>query len=941
MTPDTVAVLAGGTATITAIAWYFFGPKEGKRANTVAGVQEITVRVEGTYQPDHITVQAGVPVRLTFDRQETAGCSDRVVFPDFQINRELPAFQKTTVEFTPDKAGEYSFACGMNMYRGHLTVLPADAEPALASRMDDGQATRNGHAGHVIGPSTASDKTAQERCDLDVKGMHCASCVGRVENAIKRVPGVEEATVNLLTERAAVKFDPNKASPNDFVSAVEVAGYDAEVAHLDDLGQPRGEAAHAGHRSETQDLLIRLSVAGGLTLPVLVMGMGPHIGLFPMRLTHQPWWNWVQLLLTTPVMFWAGSYILRGAWAALKQRASDMNTLIAIGTLAAYGYSLAVTVAPGFFASKGVQAGVYYETAGVIITLILLGRLLEARAKRSTGAAIEKLIGLQPKTARVLRDGAEVDLPISDVKVGDRILVRPGEKVPVDGVIVSGSSWVDESMLTGESLPVEKREGDTVIGATMNQRGALTMEARRVGKDTALAQIVRLVEQAQGSRAPIQRLADVITGYFVPVVLMIAVATFMGWYTLGTDPRFLHALLAFVAVLIIACPCALGLATPTAIMVGTGRGAQLGVLIKDAEALETVHRVETVVLDKTGTITEGKPALTDVVPAHGVTEADLLRLAAAVERGSEHPLATAIVEGAKARGAELLEAEHFQAVSGRGVQATVAGKEVLLGNAAFLRERGIQGVDELEPETARLSAEGKTAMFVAVGGKAAGVVAVADTVKPTAKAAIARLKAMGVTVAMLTGDNARTAEAVARQVGVDRVLAEVMPEHKSEEVKRLQGEGQTVAMVGDGINDAPALAQADVGIAIGTGTDVALEAADVVLMRGDLNGVADAIELSRATMRNIKQNLAFAFGYNVLGIPLAAGVFYPLTGWLLSPIVASAAMAMSSVSVVTNALRLRGFTPSAVRAGETGRNHERASSYPTSRHHHPGEHPAN
>ena len=623
----------------------------------------------------------------------------------------------------------------------------------------------------------------------------------------------------------------------------------------------------------------------------------------------QGWWNWAQLVLTVPVLFWAGSGFFRGAWAALKQRASDMNTLITVGTSAAFAYSLAVTIAPGFFVSQGVNSGVYYETAAVIVTLILMGRLLEVRAKRSTGDAIEKLIGLQPKTARVVREGQETDIPLAEVRVGDRLLVRPGEKVPVDGMIVYGASWVDESMLTGESLPVEKNEGDAVTGATLNQRGAFTMEARRVGSNTALAQIVRLVEQAQGSRAPIQRLADVITGYFVPVVLMLAVATFVGWYVLGSEPKFLHALLNFVAVLIIACPCALGLATPTAIMVGTGRGAQLGVLIKDAEALETIHAVQTIVLDKTGTITEGKPALTDVMVASGFTETDLLRLAASVERNSEHPLASAIVAGAQTREITLIKATDFASYSGRGVKAQIGSQMILLGNAAMLFDNEVGLTQVLNGEALRLSAEGKTPMFVAVDGQAAGIVAVADTIKPNAKAAISRLKAMGVTVAMLTGDNHRTAEGVAAQVGINRVLSEVLPEHKADEIKRLQAERQIVAMVGDGINDAPALAQANVGIAIGTGTDVALEAADVVLMRGDLNGIADAIELSQATMRNIKQNLAFAFGYNVLGIPIAAGALYPFTGWLLSPMLASAAMALSSVSVVTNALRLRHYTP--------------------------------
>lgn len=903
MTPDKIGVLTGGLGIIAFLAWYFFGPKEGKRAETEAGMQEITIRVEGTYQPDRIQVQAGIPVRLKFDRQETTGCSERVVFPDFQINRELPAFQTTTIEFTPDRPGTYAFACGMNMYRGQLLVTPA-TQTAKESDSANQESLATGDAA----------QPALERCDLTIRGMHCASCVGRVEKALKQVPGVQDATVNLLAERGAVKFDAHRATPEDLITAVEEAGYDASVTQFDSIEQASAptEAYTADKPTEAQELLGRFLISFALTVPVLVMGMGPHTGLIPMRWTMTSWWNGAQLVLTTPVLFWAGSGFFRGAWAALKQRASDMNTLIAVGTFAAYAYSLAVTVAPDFFVARGLNGGVYYETAAVIVTLILMGRLLEARAKRSTGAAIERLIGLQPKTARVLRNGQETDIPIAEVHAGDRLLVRPGEKVPVDGVVVSGQSWVDESMLTGESLPVEKQAGANVTGATLNQRGAFTMEARRVGRDTVLAQIVRLVEQAQGSRAPIQRLADVITGYFVPVVLMVSVATFVGWYVLGPEPRFLHALLNFVAVLIIACPCALGLATPTAIMVGTGRGAQLGVLIKDAAALETAHGVQAVVLDKTGTVTEGKPALTDVVTSPGIVEADLLRWAASVERGSEHPLASAIVAGAQARNIALADVTGFQALAGRGVEAQVEGHKVVLGNAALLNERALDAT-LFEAERMRLSGEGKTPMLVAVDENVMGILAVADPIKATTPSAVARLKAMGVRVVMLTGDNRRTAEAVARQVGIERVLSEVLPEHKAEEVKRLQSEGQIVAMVGDGINDAPALAQANLGIAIGTGTDVAIEAADVVLMRGDLNGVADAIELSRATMQNIKQNLLFAFGYNTLGIPIAAGVLYPLTGWQLSPMLAAAAMAMSSVSVVTNALRLRQFAPARFR----------------------------
>ncbi|HLK55258.1 MAG TPA: heavy metal translocating P-type ATPase [Chthonomonadaceae bacterium] len=754
-----------------------------------------------------------------------------------------------------------------------------------------------------------------ERCDLTIQGMHCAACVGRVEKALQQVPGVQEATVNLLAERAAVQFDPAQAKPEDLVEAIDIAGYDSAVLSDDPMETPLTDAdeTHSAQDDETRTSWRKFLLSAVLTLPLLYMGMGPHIGIVPMEWAMSPWWNGVQLLLATPILFGVGGGFFRGAWAALRQRSSDMNTLIVVGTSAAYAYSAFVTLAPLFPAwGRGLKTGVYFETAAVIITLILMGRLLEARAKRRTGTAIEALIRLQPKTARIVRDGHEEDVPLSDVHVGDRLLVRPGEKVPVDGVIVTGSSWVDESMLTGESMPVEKAVGDPVIGATLNQRGAFTMEARRVGKGTVLAQIVRLVQQAQGSRAPIQRLADVITGYFVPVVLMLAVATFTGWYVFSPSPesRFLFALLFAVSVLIIACPCALGLATPTAIMVGTGRGAQLGVLIKDAVALETLYRIRTVVLDKTGTITEGKPALTDVLPAPGFTEAELLRLAASAERGSEHPLAAAILAGAQERGLALAEATDFHALAGRGLEARIEGKRVLLGNAALLTERGIAGSAPLEDAFARLAEEGKTPMYVALDGCVIGLIAVADRVKPTAKAALARLQGMGIQVAMLTGDNQRTAEAVARQVGIARVLPEVLPALKAEEVKRLQAEGKIVAMVGDGINDAPALAQADIGMGIGTGTDVALEAADVVLMRGDLHGIADAIELSRATLRNIRQNLAFAFGYNVLGIPIAAGILYPFTGWQLSPILASLAMALSSVSVVTNALRLHGFTPS-------------------------------
>ncbi len=631
--------------------------------------------------------------------------------------------------------------------------------------------------------------------------------------------------------------------------------------------------------------------------------------------------EWVQLLLTTPVVFYSGWQFYRGAWMAFRHRAADMNTLVAIGTGAAYLYSAAATVFPAWFAGAATSSAdhsgmsgmgsmppVYFEAAGVIIALILFGRLLEARAKGKTGEAIRRLMGLQARTARVLRDGVEVDLPIAEVVVGDVVLVRPGEKVPVDGVVLEGASALDESLLTGESLPVEKSPGDEVFGATLNKTGAFRFRATKVGKDTALQQIVRLVQEAQGSKAPIARLADVISGIFTPIVLSIAVATFVIWYVAApTEVRFTMALVNFVAVLIIACPCALGLATPTAILVGTGKGAENGILIKGGGALEIAQKLQTVVLDKTGTITQGRPALTDVVSLGSVGQDDLLRLVASAERGSEHPLGEAIVREAAGRGLALADTTGFNAIAGHGIQATVGGRQMLLGNLKLMTDEGVTVSGEAEDRANTLSEDGKTPMYAAVDGILAGLIAVADPVKPESRAAVAELKRLGVDVVMMTGDNRRTAHAVAKEVGIERVLSEVLPEGKAAEIKRLQAEGRVTGMVGDGINDAPALAQADVGIAIGTGTDVAMEASDITLIRGDLRGVVTAIALSKATLRTIKQNLFWAFVYNVIGIPIAAGLLYPFTGWLLSPVIASIAMSLSSVSVVTNSLRLRGF----------------------------------
>lgn len=769
----------------------------------------------------------------------------------------------------------------------------------------------------MVANHTAGHK---ERAELPLLGMSCAACANRIEKALNKAPGVSSATVNFATTRATVQYDSQATNLETLRETVRHAGYDALLPESKE-GADGGTSSGDGGRDreaearaeEYRKQKIRFLVAAALTVPVVILAMGSHLVPALASILDFPGRIWVELVLTTPVLFWAGREFFVGAWNSAKHRAADMNTLVAIGTFAAWLYSLVATVAPQLFTTVSEDphaahsaAGVYYEAAAAIITLILLGRLLEARARKKTGGAIRALMGLQPRTARVERNGREQDVPVENVQIGDLVLVRPGEKIPVDGEVVDGSSAVDESMLTGEPMPVQKGAGDIVIGATVNKTGAFRFRANKVGKDTVLQQIVRLVQEAQGSKAPIQRLADTIAGYFVPVVICVAIATFVTWFVVApVDQRLVMSLVTFVSVLIIACPCALGLATPTAIMVGTGRAAQHGVLVKSASALETAHRLTAVVLDKTGTITRGEPRVTDIA-AHGMAENELLRLAASAERVSEHSLASAIVQSARERALELAQVEHFAAVAGHGIEARVENRNVLIGNPRLMRERGI----EPEEGVAQAFAEqGKTPIFVAVDGQFAGVIAVADLPKETSREAIAHLHELGLEVIMLTGDNRRTAEAIARQVGVDRVLAEVLPEQKSAEIRKLQAEGKIVAMVGDGINDAPALAQADVGIAMGTGTDVAIEAADITLVRGDLRGVFASIALSKATIRNVKQNLFFAFIYNVLGIPIAAGLLYPVTGWLLSPIIASAAMALSSVSVISNALRLRSFNP--------------------------------
>jgi Cu+-exporting ATPase len=735
-------------------------------------------------------------------------------------------------------------------------------------------------------PSTAAP-TAQPgvaQQELAITGMTCASCVARIERKLGKLEGVQTASVNLATERASVTYDPASVSPAQLISAVEAAGYGAAPVVE---GATVGEDEEAARRRDLAGRRRTLALGAVLSALLLVLAMAPALMDFPTAQTH----NYLLALLALPVWAYVGRGFHRGALVNLRHGSANMDTLISLGSSVAYLYSVAVTIAaPG-------QA-VYYDTAALIVTLIYLGKYLEAAAKGRTGEAIRQLIGLQPRTALVVRNGAERALPLEQVVTGDVVLVRPGERVPVDGTVLAGQSSVDESMLTGESLPVAKAPGDAVIGATVNGTGLLRIQTTAVGRDTVLAGIIRLVEQAQGSKAPVQRLADRISAVFVPVVIGLAALTFLGW--LATGHSLGQALVPAIAVLVIACPCALGLATPTAIMVGTGRGAGMGILIKGGESLERIRALTSVVLDKTGTVTEGKPRLTDIVPLAGIAAAEVLRLAGGVERASEHPLGQAVVRGAEERGLALPATPTvFRSITGGGVQGLIEGCEVLVGSRRLLAEQGI-ALDGATATLEALEADGKTALLVAVDGQPGGIIAVADTLKAGAAGAVASLRALGLQVALLTGDNARTAEAIARQAGIERVLAEARPDEKAAEVARLQAASQVVAMVGDGINDAPALAQADVGIALGTGTDVAMAAADITLVRGDLRSVPAAIALSRATMRTIRQNLFWAFVYNVILIPLAA------LG-MVNPIFAAAAMALSSVSVVTNSLRLNRF----------------------------------
>ena len=760
---------------------------------------------------------------------------------------------------------------------------------------------------HKIGYE-ALEKSDTASVTIPIGGMTCAACAQRVEKALKKLDGVTSASVNFATEKAAVSYDPQKVRAAAIRESIEKAGYKA----LKVVGADAADEDRARKQKEIKTLWTKFIISAVFSLPLLYIAMVPMITVvrlpFPAGIDPMAYpliYALAELILVIPVVAVGYKFYVVG-FKALIARSPNMDSLIAIGTTAAVLYSVWNTwqIATGGF---GAVESLYFETAGVIITLILLGKSLEAVSKGRTSEAIKKLMGLAPKTAIIIQNGEEKEIPIEEVEIGDVIVVKPGAKIPVDGVVIDGHTSIDESMLTGESMPVDKKAGDAVYAASLNTTGTVQFKAEKIGADTALAQIIKLVEDAQGSKAPIAQMADIVSGYFVPIVCAIAVITGAAWY-FGTGGNIEFALTIFISVLVIACPCALGLATPTAIMVGTGKGAENGILIKGGEALETAHKINTIVFDKTGTITEGKPTVTDALTTDGMDSEKLLQITASAEKNSEHPLGQAIVLGAQDKGLELLPVDNFNSITGRGIEAQIGGQTITAGNRKLMEERGVS-LTALESESDKLAGEGKTPMYVAVDGRLAGIVAVADVMKASSKAAIASLHKMGIEVAMITGDNVKTAAAIAKQVGIDRVLAEVLPQDKSNEVKKLQQEGRKVAMVGDGINDAPALAQADIGIAIGSGTDVAMESADIVLMRSDLMDVPTAINLSKRTIRNIKQNLFWAFGYNVIGIPVAAGVLYLFGGPLLNPIFAAAAMSLSSVSVLTNALRLKRFKP--------------------------------
>lgn len=814
---------------------------------------------------------------FSIDGMTCASCAQTVE----KAAQKLPGVKTANVNLATEK---------MNIQFDSSALTEADIQKAVAD------------AGY-----TAISNTVKKT--FNIEGMTCASCAQTIEKATQKLRGVNLSSVNLTTEKLVVEYDPGMVNLTDIIKAVMDSGYEAheEVATADTVDQDKEKK-----QKEIKSLWNRFLISALFTAPLLYIAMG-HLVNAPLPDFINPMMNpeafaIVQLVLTLPVVA-VNSKIYRNGFKALSKGHPNMDSLISLGTSAAFLYGVFATVM--IFRGEVAYANeLYYETAAVILALIVLGKYLETLTKGKTSEAIKKLMGLAPKTALVVRNGKESEISIDEVVVGDIIVVRPGGKTPVDGVVIEGLTSVDESMLTGESIPVEKSVGDAIIGASINKNGTIRYKATKVGKDTALSQIIKLVEDAQGSKAPIAKMADIISGYFVPIVIAIAILSAIAWYFAGQTGVF--ALTIAISVLVIACPCALGLATPTAIMIGTGKGAEHGVLFKSGTALETTHKLNTIVFDKTGTITEGKPKVTDIITAEGISETELLTLSASAEKGSEHPLGEAIVNSAEEKGLAFLKTETFNAIPGHGIEVTINGQHLLLGNKKLMDERHI-GLGNLASASDALASQGKTPMYIAKDGKIAGIIAVADTVKESSLRAIKKLHKMGIEVAMITGDNKRTAEAIAKQVGIDRVLSEVLPEDKANEVKKLQDEGKKVGMVGDGINDAPALAQADVGIAIGSGTDVAIESADVVLMRSDLMDVPTAVELSKSTIRNIKENLFWAFAYNILGIPFAMGVVYAFGGPLLSPVIAAAAMSFSSISVLLNALRLKGFQPSVMK----------------------------
>lgn len=814
---------------------------------------------------------------FSIDGMTCASCAQTVE----KAAQKLPGVKTANVNLATEK---------MNIQFDSSALTEADIQKAVAD------------AGY-----TAISNTVKKT--FNIEGMTCASCAQTIEKATQKLRGVNLSSVNLTTEKLVVEYDPGMVNLTDIIKAVMDSGYEAheEVATADTVDQDKEKK-----QKEIKSLWNRFLISALFTAPLLYIAMG-HLVNAPLPDFINPMMNpeafaIVQLVLTLPVVV-VNSKIYRNGFKALSKGHPNMDSLISLGTSAAFLYGVFATVMI-FLGEVAYANELYYETAAVILALIVLGKYLETLTKGKTSEAIKKLMGLAPKTALVVRNGKESEISIDEVVVGDIIVVRPGGKMPVDGVVIEGLTSVDESMLTGESIPVEKSVGDAIIGASINKNGTIRYKATKVGKDTALSQIIKLVEDAQGSKAPIAKMADIISGYFVPIVIAIAILSAIAWYFAGQTGVF--ALTIAISVLVIACPCALGLATPTAIMIGTGKGAEHGVLFKSGTALETTHKLNTIVFDKTGTITEGKPKVTDIITAEGISETELLTLSASAEKGSEHPLGEAIVNSAEEKGLAFLKTETFNAIPGHGIEVTINGQHLLLGNKKLMDERHI-GLGNLASASDALASQGKTPMYIAKDGKIAGIIAVADTVKESSLRAIKKLHKMGIEVAMITGDNKRTAEAIAKQVGIDRVLSEVLPEDKANEVKKLQDEGKKVGMVGDGINDAPALAQADVGIAIGSGTDVAIESADVVLMRSDLMDVPTAVELSKSTIRNIKENLFWAFAYNILGIPFAMGVVYAFGGPLLSPVIAAAAMSFSSISVLLNALRLKGFQPSVMK----------------------------